>query len=147
MLHAPVDPQRLVKHLNGTLLSTAHRGAPTDEQDTIGHADSSLLRPGLKGPAFLGHYPTSLRRSQAQPLPYRLARAVPPLRASVRRALGRRGPLQLINDRYGRNAGDEALEVIARTLADNARQGDQVIRWGGEGVRHPARRRRRRHAR
>jgi diguanylate cyclase (GGDEF)-like protein/PAS domain S-box-containing protein len=39
---------------------------------------------------------------------------------------------KLVNDRYGHNVGDEALKVIARTFADNARQGDQVIRWGGE---------------
>ncbi len=39
---------------------------------------------------------------------------------------------KLVNDRHGHNVGDEALRVIARTFEDNARQGDHVIRWGGE---------------
>jgi diguanylate cyclase (GGDEF)-like protein len=38
----------------------------------------------------------------------------------------------LINDRYGHRVGDEALRVVARTLADDLRDGDHVIRWGGE---------------
>ncbi len=37
-----------------------------------------------------------------------------------------------VNDEHGHNVGDDALKVIARTLGDNVRQGDQVIRWGGE---------------
>ncbi|MGO9754101.1 MAG: diguanylate cyclase [Solirubrobacteraceae bacterium] len=37
-----------------------------------------------------------------------------------------------VNDKHGHNVGDEALKVVARTLADNVRHGDQVIRWGGE---------------
>jgi diguanylate cyclase (GGDEF)-like protein/PAS domain S-box-containing protein len=39
---------------------------------------------------------------------------------------------KLVNDHYGHDVGDEALKVVARTLADNIRHGDQVIRWGGE---------------
>ncbi len=39
---------------------------------------------------------------------------------------------KLVNDRYGHHVGDEALKVVARTLADNIRYGDEVIRWGGE---------------
>ena len=37
-----------------------------------------------------------------------------------------------INDRFGHEIGDEALRVIARTLADTSRHDDEVIRWGGE---------------
>ncbi len=37
-----------------------------------------------------------------------------------------------VNDSYGHAIGDEALRVVARTLADNTRQGDHVVRWGGE---------------
>ncbi len=39
---------------------------------------------------------------------------------------------RLINDRFGQSVGDEALIVVARTLEDNMRYGDYVIRWGGE---------------
>ncbi len=38
---------------------------------------------------------------------------------------------KLIVDRFGQSVGDEALIVVARTLADNIRDGDHVIRWGG----------------
>jgi diguanylate cyclase (GGDEF)-like protein/PAS domain S-box-containing protein len=37
-----------------------------------------------------------------------------------------------VNDRFGHEVGDEALRVIARTLADTSRHDDEVIRWGGE---------------
>jgi diguanylate cyclase (GGDEF)-like protein/PAS domain S-box-containing protein len=37
-----------------------------------------------------------------------------------------------INDRFGHDAGDEALRVIARTLVHASRRGDEVVRWGGE---------------
>lgn len=39
---------------------------------------------------------------------------------------------KLINDRHGHHVGDDALKIVARTLADNIRYGDHVIRWGGE---------------
>ncbi|RJG02712.1 GGDEF domain-containing protein [Noviherbaspirillum sedimenti] len=37
-----------------------------------------------------------------------------------------------INDRYGHQAGDEALCAIAQALRANLRQHDVVCRWGGE---------------
>jgi diguanylate cyclase (GGDEF)-like protein len=37
-----------------------------------------------------------------------------------------------INDKYGHDAGDQALKGIAQTLHDDLRQADAVIRWGGE---------------
>ncbi|MFZ5786381.1 MAG: sensor domain-containing diguanylate cyclase [Acidobacteriota bacterium] len=37
-----------------------------------------------------------------------------------------------INDRFGHEVGDQALRVVARTLASNARSFDLVGRWGGE---------------
>lgn len=37
-----------------------------------------------------------------------------------------------INDRLGHEAGDQALRVVARTLASNARSFDLVGRWGGD---------------
>ena len=37
-----------------------------------------------------------------------------------------------INDNYGHAAGDEVLVAIASMLAQSAREGDVVARWGGE---------------
>jgi len=37
-----------------------------------------------------------------------------------------------INDRYGHDAGDEALALVARTLVANVRSFDFVARWGGD---------------
>jgi diguanylate cyclase (GGDEF)-like protein len=37
-----------------------------------------------------------------------------------------------INDTYGHNAGDAVLIEIARRLTSNTRDGDCVIRWGGD---------------
>jgi len=37
-----------------------------------------------------------------------------------------------INDRYGHDAGDEALALVARTLVANIRSFDFVARWGGD---------------
>ena len=37
-----------------------------------------------------------------------------------------------INDRFGHQVGDAALQLVARTLTDACRQRDEVIRWGGE---------------
>jgi diguanylate cyclase (GGDEF)-like protein/PAS domain S-box-containing protein len=40
--------------------------------------------------------------------------------------------LKEINDRYGHDAGDEALARVARTLVANVRSFDFVARWGGD---------------
>ena len=37
-----------------------------------------------------------------------------------------------VNDRYGHEAGDETLKMVARTLAGHARSFDVIGRWGGE---------------
>lgn len=37
-----------------------------------------------------------------------------------------------INDRFGHDAGDKALQVITEELRKQLRRGDEVIRWGGE---------------
>ncbi len=37
-----------------------------------------------------------------------------------------------INDNYGHEAGDKALIIVAKTLADNIRLEDIVARWGGD---------------
>lgn len=37
-----------------------------------------------------------------------------------------------INDRLGHDAGDKALQAVARVLVDTLRRGDETIRWGGE---------------
>jgi len=37
-----------------------------------------------------------------------------------------------VNDTYGHEVGDQALRVVARTLASNVRSSDVVARWGGE---------------
>ena len=37
-----------------------------------------------------------------------------------------------VNDRYGHQAGDETLRVLAHSLRDTARQVDCVARYGGE---------------
>ena len=37
-----------------------------------------------------------------------------------------------INDGYGHLAGDQVLAAVARVLAEHARAGDKVFRWGGD---------------
>ena len=37
-----------------------------------------------------------------------------------------------INDRFGHDVGDKALQAVARVLTDALRRGDEIIRWGGE---------------
>jgi diguanylate cyclase (GGDEF)-like protein len=37
-----------------------------------------------------------------------------------------------VNDRYGHDAGDKVLQMVARTLANALRSNDSVCRWGGE---------------
>jgi diguanylate cyclase (GGDEF)-like protein len=39
---------------------------------------------------------------------------------------------KFINDTYGHKAGDNALKVIAKTLTNNTRAEDVVIRYGGD---------------
>lgn len=78
----------------------------------------------------------------------RLARRDPLTRLANRRALDeqflapRTGDLVLgigdldafkqINDRHGHLAGDACLKAVGGVLADRARAGDQVFRWGGD---------------
>lgn len=37
-----------------------------------------------------------------------------------------------VNDRHGHGAGDEAIQALARCLADGIRSGDLAARWGGD---------------
>jgi len=37
-----------------------------------------------------------------------------------------------INDQYGHNSGDEVLKQVVASFNDNIRDGDYLIRWGGE---------------
>jgi diguanylate cyclase (GGDEF)-like protein len=37
-----------------------------------------------------------------------------------------------INDRFGHDTGDKALQSVARVLQNALRRGDEIIRWGGE---------------
>jgi diguanylate cyclase (GGDEF)-like protein/PAS domain S-box-containing protein len=37
-----------------------------------------------------------------------------------------------VNDTYGHDLGDDALRILARTLAHGSGIGDHVVRWGGE---------------
>ena len=39
---------------------------------------------------------------------------------------------KLVNDQYGHQIGDQALEHVARLLFGNMRGGDWIARWGGE---------------
>ncbi len=42
------------------------------------------------------------------------------------------GHLKGINDRYGQEAGDEALRLVAGVLKESIRPRDIVVRWGGD---------------
>jgi diguanylate cyclase (GGDEF)-like protein len=37
-----------------------------------------------------------------------------------------------INDRYGHKEGDHMLQLISKTLLENSRKSDIVVRWGGD---------------
>lgn len=37
-----------------------------------------------------------------------------------------------INDRFGHDVGDKALQAVAKVLQNTLRRGDEIIRWGGE---------------
>jgi two-component system cell cycle response regulator len=37
-----------------------------------------------------------------------------------------------VNDTHGHAVGDKVLKMVARTLGASLRQGDAVVRWGGE---------------
>lgn len=40
--------------------------------------------------------------------------------------------LKMINDNFGHEEGDKVLKIIAKTLRENTRKGDFVIRMGGD---------------
>lgn len=37
-----------------------------------------------------------------------------------------------VNDHYGHQAGDEVLKIVSQRLSSRLREGDCIIRWGGE---------------
>lgn len=39
-----------------------------------------------------------------------------------------------VNDQYGHRTGDVVLQMVARTLINNTRPSDVIIRWGGEEI-------------
>jgi hypothetical protein len=39
LLGSPVEPDRLVEHLEGALLASTNGSAPANEQHAVGHAD------------------------------------------------------------------------------------------------------------
>lgn len=39
-----------------------------------------------------------------------------------------------VNDHYGHRTGDIVLQMVARTLINNTRPSDVIIRWGGEEI-------------
>ncbi|GKT08482.1 GGDEF domain-containing protein [Desulforhabdus sp. TSK] len=41
---------------------------------------------------------------------------------------------KLVNDRHGHQVGDEALRVVARTIKQEVRNTDFVVRYGGEEI-------------
>jgi diguanylate cyclase (GGDEF)-like protein len=55
-----------------------------------------------------------------------------PRTGTVTLGIGDLNGFKLINDRHGHLAGDACLAAVGRTLAEQARAGDQVFRWGGD---------------
>src|SRR5690242_7667836 len=92
LLHAAIEADGLVEHLEATLLTTGDGLAPRDEEHAVGHADSFRFRPG--GWASVRVCPAdSLRGWPSRP---RAPARRPPTSAAAparpRRGRGRRSP-------------------------------------------------------
>ena len=55
-----------------------------------------------------------------------------PRTATITLGIGDLDGFKQVNDRHGHLAGDACLAEVGRTLAQHARAGDQVFRWGGD---------------
>lgn len=53
-------------------------------------------------------------------------------RGALALAIGDLDGFKDVNDNFGHLAGDRCLADVAATLADHARAGDEVFRWGGD---------------
>jgi diguanylate cyclase (GGDEF)-like protein len=99
---------------------------------------------GLAGMAQVGLMSQLLRQMAHDPLTGAYRRATGEELLSLEMGLARRSDIPLavlfvdldrfktINDQFGHEVGDQVLQSAARAIHDQMREGDLLVRWGGE---------------
>jgi diguanylate cyclase (GGDEF)-like protein len=126
----------------GRTVGVTHAIGPNGKLPTEGNLDTLNFtsRRGSERIAMIRAFATSEMQAQTDPLTGLLNRRS--LESSVRDlrddavpyslAYGDLDHFKVLNDTYGHEAGDQALRLFARVLADSLRPGDIASRYGGE---------------
>src|ERR1035438_9125917 len=61
LLHAPIEPHRLVEHLQSAFLASTNRRSPANEQHAVGHTDPPFLHGPARYRAFRPNVPHETR--------------------------------------------------------------------------------------